>query len=130
MSQSTSQKGEDSQALYETRQLQAIAARWDAKAASWDKELAGTGYWARNQHELLLIATRGAPALPEPADVPASMYRERKAEHSAKPEHYRELIERMTPGMPRIELFARSVRPGWAAWGNQAQPAPTREADE
>ena len=25
----------------------------------WDKELIGMGYWARGQHELLLIGTRG-----------------------------------------------------------------------
>lgn len=29
----------DSQVLYETRELKAIAARWDAKAASWDRAL-------------------------------------------------------------------------------------------
>ena len=40
MSHCAPQKGEASQMLYETRQLQAIAARWDAKAASWDKDLA------------------------------------------------------------------------------------------
>lgn len=32
--------GDDSQALYEQRKLPAIAARWDAKAATWDQELA------------------------------------------------------------------------------------------
>jgi predicted TPR repeat methyltransferase len=40
MSQSVSHKAEDSQMLYETRQLHAIAARWDSKAATWDQELA------------------------------------------------------------------------------------------
>ena len=86
----------------------------------WDKVVAGTGYWARNQHELLLIATRGAPPLPEPDCVPASMLSERKTDHSAKPHYYYEMIERMTPELPRIELFARNSRPGWVCWGNQA----------
>lgn len=86
----------------------------------WDKVVAGTGYWARNQHELLLIATRGSPPLPAPADVPASVHAERKGDHSAKPDYYHELIERMTPGRARIELFARGTREGWASWGNQA----------
>jgi predicted TPR repeat methyltransferase len=40
MRQSSCQKNEGSQVFYETRQLQAIAARWDAKAATWDEELA------------------------------------------------------------------------------------------
>jgi N6-adenosine-specific RNA methylase IME4 len=100
---------------------------WDKTAPDHPRESA-TGYWVRNQHELLLIATRGSPTLPEPADVPVSMYRERKGVHSAKPDYYHELIERMTPGLPRIELFARSVRPGWTAWGNQALQV--REAAE
>jgi N6-adenosine-specific RNA methylase IME4 len=86
----------------------------------WDKVVAGTGYWARNQHELLLIATCGDPQLAETADRPASMHSERKGEHSAKPEYYRELIERMTPDQTRMELFARSPRPGWISWGNQS----------
>lgn len=33
-------EGENSQALYEQRVLPAIAARWDAKAATWDRDLA------------------------------------------------------------------------------------------
>ena len=32
-------QGDDSRVLYEKRELKAIAARWDAKAATWDKEL-------------------------------------------------------------------------------------------
>jgi N6-adenosine-specific RNA methylase IME4/ParB-like chromosome segregation protein Spo0J len=93
---------------------------WDKTSPEHERE-AATGYWFRNQHEILLLATRGAPALPPPAEVPVSMYRERKTGHSAKPDFYREMIERMTPGLPRIELFARSQREGWIAWGNQAQ---------
>jgi N6-adenosine-specific RNA methylase IME4 len=100
---------------------------WDKTSPDHPRE-AGTGYWVRNQHELLLIATRGTPALPEPANVPVSMYRERKGEHSAKPDHYRDIIEAMTPGLSRIELFARDPRPGWAAWGNQASKKPSSEA--
>jgi N6-adenosine-specific RNA methylase IME4 len=92
---------------------------WDKTSPEHERE-AATGYWFRNQHELLLLATRGAPALPPPAKVPGSMYRERKGRHSAKPDFYREMIEDMTPGLPRIELFARTPREGWQRWGNQA----------
>jgi N6-adenosine-specific RNA methylase IME4 len=28
----------------------------------------------------------------------------------------------MYPELPKIELFARSARQDWAAWGNQAPP--------
>lgn len=87
----------------------------------WDKERMGMGYYARQQHELLLIATRGSVPVPEPANRPASVIRARRDnEHSAKPAEFYDVIERMYPDLPKIELFARGRRAGWAAWGNQA----------
>ncbi len=97
---------------------------WDKTSPDHERE-AATGYWFRNQHELLLLATRGNPRAPAPSAVPVSMYRERKGPHSTKPDFYREMIEAMTPGLPRIELFARTTRDGWTAWGNQAQAKET-----
>lgn len=87
---------------------------------SWDKEIAGTGYWNRSQHELLLIATRGTPPLPPTDARVPSVQRFRRGEHSKKPDAFYDLIERMYPELPRIELFAREGRAGFAAWGNQA----------
>ena len=46
-----------------------------------------------------------------------------RREHSRKPDEAYELIERMYPDLPKIELFARSAREGWASWGNQAPVA-------
>jgi N6-adenosine-specific RNA methylase IME4 len=43
----------------------------------------------------------------------------RKREHSRKPDEVYDIIEACSPG-PRLELFARGVRPGWVCWGNQA----------
>lgn len=87
----------------------------------WDKERMGMGYYARQQHELLLIATRGAVPVPDPANRPPSVIRARRDnEHSAKPVEFYEVIERMYPDLPKIELFARNRRIGWAAWGNEA----------
>lgn len=37
--------------------------------------------------------------------------------HSAKPPEFLAMVEAVSPG-PRIELFARSQRPGWAVWGD------------
>lgn len=88
----------------------------------WDKEKIGMGYYARQQHELLLIAARGELPVPKPADRPASVIRiKRSAVHSAKPAEFYELIERMYPEYDKIELFARNTRNGWSAWGNQAK---------
>ena len=86
----------------------------------WDKELSGLGYWARGQHEHLLIATRGNPPKPPTDRLSPSVIRERRREHSRKPDKAYENIERMYPGLPKIELFARRGRPGWDVWGNEA----------
>jgi len=51
------------------------------------------------------------------------VYREARGKHSAKPVYYAELIERMYPGVPRIELFNRGGRSGWDTWGNQSDAA-------
>ncbi|MGB3549355.1 MAG: MT-A70 family methyltransferase [Candidatus Binatus sp.] len=37
-----------------------------------------------------------------------------------KPQLAYEIIERMYPALPKLELFARGRREGWIAWGNQA----------
>lgn len=86
----------------------------------WDKEKIGMGYHARNQHELLLICKRGDIPPPEAGKQPASVYREARGPHSAKPSFFAEMIEATYPGLPKIELFCRSPRDGWAVWGNQS----------
>jgi len=87
--------------------------------AVWDKEWIGPGYYFRQRHELLLVATRGELPVPEPSNRPDSVYSERRTEHSRKPEAYRAMIEQMYPELPRIELFCRTPREGWSVWGNQ-----------
>lgn len=89
----------------------------------WDKEKIGMGYHARNQHEILLIAKRGEIPPPPPGTQPSSVHRESRGEHSAKPIFYYEMIEAAYPQLPKIELFSRSPREGWKAWGNQAEAA-------
>jgi len=32
----------------------------------------------------------------------------------------KQVIERMYPALPKLELFACGRREGWSAWGNQA----------
>lgn len=43
----------------------------------------------------------------------------RTARHSAKPDAFLDLVERVSPG-PRVELFARRARFGWDYWGDQS----------
>jgi N6-adenosine-specific RNA methylase IME4 len=89
----------------------------------WVKHAPGLGYWVRNQHELLLIAARGQMRSPPEGSRPPSVIHAARREHSQKPDEAYEIIERMYPDLPKIELFARSRRPGWDAWGNEIPPA-------
>ena len=91
--------------------------------AVWVKHLQGLGFFVRGQHEHLLIATKGDIPCPLPANRPSSVIDSPRREHSRKPDEAYELIERMYPDLPKIELFARSAREGWASWGNQAPVA-------
>jgi N6-adenosine-specific RNA methylase IME4/ParB-like chromosome segregation protein Spo0J len=88
--------------------------------AVWDKQKIGMGYYFRQQHELLLVATRGSIPTPTPEHRPASVFSEARGDHSAKPVQFAAWIEAMYPTLPRIELFCRSPRDGWATWGNQS----------
>jgi N6-adenosine-specific RNA methylase IME4 len=85
----------------------------------WVKDRIGLGFYARNQHELLLLGTRGTFPLPAEADRPSSVMSAARGVHSSKPEAAYELIERMYPELPRLELLARRRRAGWVAWGNE-----------
>jgi N6-adenosine-specific RNA methylase IME4 len=97
--------------------------------AVWDKLTIGMGIYFRQQHELLLLASRGKSIVPDPAQLSPSVVSIPRGEHSAKPAAFHELIERMYPTLPKIELFARSRRDGWEAWGNEA-PIPMRNNEE
>jgi N6-adenosine-specific RNA methylase IME4 len=92
--------------------------------AVWVKPSIGLGYLLRNRHELLLIATRGDIPAPLPAQRPDSVIEAPRREHSRKPDEAYQLIEQMYPDLPRIELFSRSPREGWAVWGNQSADDP------
>ena len=94
----------------------------------WMKDKIGLGYFVRNQHELLLVATRGDMPSPSPANRPPSVISAPRREHSRKPDEAYALIERMYPELPRIELFARQTRPGWARWGNEVETGFTSAA--
>jgi len=84
----------------------------------------GMGSWTRANTEPCLLATRGRPKRVSAGVhqvVEASL-----ARHSEKPAEVRERILQLAGDVPRIELFAREVTPGWDAWGNDigadAQP--------
>lgn len=91
--------------------------------AVWVKHAIGMGYYFRQRHELLMVATRGSFPTPEPEARPDSVIEADREQHSAKPLSVYDLIDRMYPDFCgpeyRIELFQRKPRDGWSAWGNE-----------
>ncbi|MEM0124304.1 MAG: MT-A70 family methyltransferase [Candidatus Micrarchaeaceae archaeon] len=85
----------------------------------WIKDRIGAGYYARMRHEILLIGTKGNFGVPAESDRPDSVIEAPRTEHSKKPEIVYEIIEKAYPKHSKIELFARSKRNGWEAWGNE-----------
>ena len=88
--------------------------------AVWDKKKAGMGGYFRQQHELLLVATKGNPPFVDPTATPVSVISEEKRKHSEKPDCFYRIIEQMYPELDKLELFSRTSREGWTMWGNQA----------
>jgi N6-adenosine-specific RNA methylase IME4 len=89
----------------------------------WVKDKIGMGYHVRGRHESLLIAKRGELPPPAAEDRPDSVIEAPRLEHSAKPLTFYDIIDRMYPGVRKLELFQREPRDGWLGWGNQAEAA-------
>ncbi len=67
--------------------------------------------------EFCLFARRGT--LPALSKINRDWWQWPRTAHSAKPEAFLDLVERVSPA-PRLELFARRNRLGWDTWGNEA----------
>lgn len=95
-----------------------LVAAWGADAKTvitWRKPRPGPGRWARGRTEHVILATFGRPALP---DSPEETIFDGLAGEgfSAKPASFYDACERLFPG-PRVDVFARQTRMGWASWG-------------
>lgn len=80
----------------------------------------GVGFYFRNVTEILLFGVRGkgVRTLQQGRSQP-NIIATRKREHSRKPDEQYGIIEGCS-WAPRLELFSRGNRKGWACWGNQA----------
>ena len=91
----------------------------------WIKDRIGTGYWTRNKHELLLIATKGSVPAPAMGTQPPSVIELPLGRHSEKPALFADMISTLYPTTPKLEMFARMGRVGWDVIGNEAPNAET-----
>jgi len=76
----------------------------------------GCGSWTRANPEPCLLGIKGRPKRKD-AGIPQLIVSPRR-EHSRKPEEAYHRIETLLDG-PYLELFARTERPGWDAWGDE-----------
>jgi N6-adenosine-specific RNA methylase IME4 len=87
----------------------------------WLKPGPGTGYWsAVDQVEILLVGTKGSVPAPAQGQQPPQCQAFPRGRHSEKPDAFADMIVRMFPTLPRIEMFARKARADWCAWGAEA----------
>lgn len=112
-----------------------VLRRWGYEArtgGAWAKRTAngklrwGTGYAIRSVCEPFLIGAapgaelRGRSVANLVETVTDALVDGLAREHSRKPEEIYGMVEALTPGARRVELFSRTDRQGWACWGDQA----------
>jgi len=91
---------------------------------TWVKDKFGLGQYFRGQTEHVLFAVKGMlpyKILNGKRCQHPTVFFSKRLKHSQKPEKMREIIEYVsgTPERKKIELFARTQKNGWQAWGNQ-----------
>lgn len=79
----------------------------------------GVGFYFRNATESLLFGVRGTLRTLPAGRSMTNVLMARRREHSRKPSEAYWLVEQSSPG-PRLELFARQMRPGWVSWGDES----------
>ena len=79
-------------------------------------------YTMKSGIELCLLATKGKDAakMVKSHKVRALVQSQRQ-EHSKKPDEIRDRIVELCGNVPRVELFARQIVPGWDRFGNQVE---------
>jgi N6-adenosine-specific RNA methylase IME4 len=91
-------------------------------ALTWCKPSIGMGNYFRGSTEQVLFGVKGSQMLKR-KDVGTWFAAPRGPNgHSSKPVEFYSLVESCSPG-PYLEMFARSSRTGWSAWGAEANAA-------
>lgn len=123
-------------------QYKTIAFQWiktrGSHADGSGKEFLGLGQWTRGNSEPCFLAVRGKPKRVDKgvgqliwtAKEDDELVIAPVGRHSAKPKEVRERIVKLLGDLPRIELFAREVAPGWHAWGDEIGGAARRAVQD
>jgi N6-adenosine-specific RNA methylase IME4 len=84
----------------------------------WDKVKHNMGHYNSVRHEFLLVCTRGA-CQPDERKLFDSVQTIERTKHSKKPVEFYDIIDTIYNVGTRLEMFARSERKGWAAYGHE-----------
>jgi N6-adenosine-specific RNA methylase IME4 len=87
------------------------------KRTKTDKRHFGMGRYVRAEHETAIIATRGRAPVSDKSI--RSIFDAPVGRHSAKPDEFFELVERLYPEGPYLEVFGRKRRSRWHVIGDQ-----------
>jgi N6-adenosine-specific RNA methylase IME4 len=88
------------------------------KVSKNGKQMRGLGLRVIGMSEPVLVATRGAPKH-KPL---LGLFPGERREHSRKPESFYAMVDRQCAGLTRrADVFARTERPGWAAYGDELE---------
>jgi mRNA m6A methyltransferase catalytic subunit len=88
-----------------------------------------TGHWLNHSKEHCLVGIKGRPATNRLLDCDVILAEVR--ETSRKPDEIYEIIERLSPGGRKLEIFGRphNLQPGWLTLGNQLEDSHIVESD-
>ena len=102
------------------RESYAVLDAWGFQSKTiltWAKDRIGTGDWLRGQTEHCHLAIRGKPTILTTGQ--GTIIHGPLQAHSQKPDSFYALVDAICPGS-KLEMFCRSPREGWAAWGNES----------
>ena len=77
----------------------------------------GPGYVLRTCSEIFLLGKMGEPVTLNRST--RNVIEAPRRQHSRKPDEAYAVCESLFPAMRRADLFSRTNRPGWDAWGNE-----------
>jgi N6-adenosine-specific RNA methylase IME4 len=95
---------------------------WEKTDQAEEKIVSGMGHILRGSHETCIVARRGRPLDRESKGEQTVFRAPRPRQHSAKPEVFYQIVERLYPlelwPEAHVELFARRRRRGWIQVGD------------
>jgi N6-adenosine-specific RNA methylase IME4 len=93
-----------------------VAFNWIKTNKRDGKPFFGIGYYAKSNSEVCLLGIRGK--MKPVSNSVSSIVIAPREQHSKKPDIVRDKIVQLFGDLPRVELFARQVTPGWDVIGN------------